>query len=144
MDVPEEARTALNIDKTTRCWRIDRLRLADDTAVILEHRYVPIELCPNLSARDIEGSLYAAWTETHNVDIIGADQRIHAISCTDEYAHYFQLPTGSPMLQVLCIGFTTGDTPLWWERTTYRADAYEFRSRLGSQDTGQPVSGHLR
>ncbi|MBC8136954.1 MAG: hypothetical protein H8F28_13810, partial [Fibrella sp.] len=24
-----------------------------------------------------------------------------------------------------------GGTPLWWERTLYRGDAYEFRNRLG-------------
>ena len=34
-------------------------------------------------------------------------------------------------LLVTSVGFLRGHAPLWFERTLYRGDAYEFHNRLG-------------
>ena len=59
---------------------IERLRLADARPMILEHRYVVTRFCPDLSEAELEGSLYATWTDRYKLDITGADQTIRAVS----------------------------------------------------------------
>ena len=78
-----------------------------------------------------------------NYPIAGADQRIRAIIAEGTLAQHLDIADGSACFQVQCTGFT-GLEPLWWERTTYRGDAYELISRIGNQDDGQPVRGVLR
>lgn len=143
-DVDPAIREALHADGTEPCWYLERVRAADHEAVIHEARWIPLRRCPHLSHTDVQGSLYTAWGERHDLVIGGADQRIHAIACPADVAAHLGLQSGAPVFQVACTGFTDDGQPLWWERTTYRGDAYEFRSRLGNQDDGTPVQGGLR
>jgi hypothetical protein len=36
------------------------------------------------------------------------------------------------------------NAPLWWERTLYRGDQYEFHSRLGPIQSAAPARGMFR
>jgi len=55
-----------------------RLRLADNIPVILERRWVPASLCPELSRRAVRGSIYEFWTTRYGLRIAEADQTIRA------------------------------------------------------------------
>ena len=46
--------------------------------MILEHRYVVQRHCPKLTKLQAEVSLYRIWTETHGLNIRGANEVIHA------------------------------------------------------------------
>lgn len=121
-----------------------RLRLAEGVPVILEHRYIVHEHCPKLTKSQSGGSLYQAWTETHGLQIGGANEVIRAVILADEEAQLLQVPSPSPALEVVAIGFLENSSPLWWERTLYRGDLYEFHSRLGPIQSGTPPRGVLR
>ncbi|MCW8130852.1 MAG: GntR family transcriptional regulator [Planctomycetota bacterium] len=123
---------------------MERLRLADGLPVILERRFVPVRFCPDLSERDVAGSLYALWTRTFKLAIDGADQQIRAVALSGERARQLGVAEGSAGLLVLSTGYLSGGEPLWWEETYYRGDAYEFRNRLGSIQTARPAAGALR
>ncbi len=133
----------LKIEPEAVVYYIERLRLADDTPVILEHRYVVQRYCPNLSAGELTGSLYALWIEKYRLNIIGADQTIRAVSITGDDARLMQVKSGAAGLLVSSVGYLRGDVPLWWERTLYRGDSYEFRNRLGPVQTARPAAGAL-
>jgi GntR family transcriptional regulator len=123
---------------------VERLRLADGIPVILEHRYIVAGLCPGLSEDELEGSLYALWTDRYGLDVVGADQTIRAVSIRGREAELLDVRGGAAGLLVLSIGYLSGDVPLWWERTLYRGDAYEFHNRLGPIRTARPAAGTLR
>jgi GntR family transcriptional regulator len=125
-------------------WELDRLRAIDGIPVILEHRFVVSFHCPKLTRSQASGSLYQAWTESHQLKISGADETVRAVLLGEEEAEHLKVPAGSPALEVVAVGFLEGEIPLWWERTLYRADQYEFRSRLGSVQTIQPMRGGFR
>lgn len=122
---------------------VERLRLANDVPVILEYRYVVERFCPGLSAADLAGSLYAIWIDKFKLDIIGADQTIRAVTITGSDAKLMRIEPGSAGLLVLSVGYLNGDIPLWWERTLYRGDAYEFHNRLGPIQAARPAAGAL-
>jgi len=76
--------------------------------------------------------------------ITGADEVVRAVLLTNEEAGHLQVPARSPALEVVAVGFLAGERPLWWECTLYRADQYEFQSRLGPIQSVSPFRGQLR
>ena len=133
----------LELEPSGQLWELERLRLADETPVILEHRYIVERLCPRLTRAQAEGSLYRAWTENHSLAIAGANEVIRAVILSRKEAGHLQVPARSPALEVVAVGFLEDNSPLWWERTLYRGDQYEFHSRLGPIQSATPARGRL-
>ena len=51
--------------------------------------------------------------------------------------------SGAAGFLVMSTGYLSGGVPLWWERTLFRGDAYEFNNRLGPVQTARPAAGTL-
>ena len=130
-EAPENVAALLKIAPEDRLYFIERLRLADGTPVILERRWVPAALCPGLTAADAQGSLYAVWTGRYGLLLEGADQHLRAIEVKHGDARALAVRGGSAGLLVTSVGYLAGGQPLWFERTLYRGDTYEFHNRLG-------------
>jgi GntR family transcriptional regulator len=142
-DAAVEIASKLHIQPDEVVHYIERLRLADDVPVILEHRYVVTKFCPDLSEADVAGSLFAAWTEKYKLDVTGADQTIRAVPIRGKEAKLLHVRSGAAGLLVTATGYLSGGVPLWWEQTLYRGDAYEFHNRLGPIQTARPAAGTL-
>lgn len=143
-EVDAEIGTALQVSGDDLLWEMERLRLADGVPVIWEHRYVVHRHCPKLTKSQAEGSLYRAWTETHGLVIAGANEIIRAVLPIKEEARRLRTTARTPVLEVRSVGFLDDNGPLWWERTLYRSDQYEFHSRLGPIQSATPARGKLR
>jgi GntR family transcriptional regulator len=137
----EEIRTALGVAGEDLLWEVERVRLANGTPVILEHRCIVQHLCPKLTQQQAKGSLYQVWTKTHGLNISGADEVIRAVLLTADEARHLRVAARSPALEVIATGRLDDFSPLWWERTLYRGDRYEFHSRLGPIQTATPARG---
>lgn len=137
---------ALGVIGDSRLWQMKRLRLADKIPVILEHRYIVSDLCPKLTKSQAAGSLYDTFTKSNSLAIAGADEIIRAVLLQPGEANSLSAVANSPAIEVTAVGFLDDDqqTPLWWERTLYRGDQYEFHSRLGPIQTATPARGQLR
>jgi GntR family transcriptional regulator len=136
--------TSLEVESDERLWEMQRLRLADGVPVILEHRYVVARHCPTLTRKELQGSLYKLWTERFGLAIVGADTIIRAILLRASEARVLQVPARSAALEVVSVGTLSDHQPLWWERTLYRGDQYEFQSRLGPIQSATPAQGRFR
>ncbi|MCG8587038.1 MAG: GntR family transcriptional regulator [Pirellulales bacterium] len=139
-----EIGTALGVKDDELLWEMERLRLADGAPVILEHRFVIRRHCRKLTKSQAEGSLYRAWTNMHGLNISGADEVIRAVLLTRSEARRLRVSARSPALEVVSVGRLDDNAPLWWERTLYRGDQYEFHSRLGPIQSATPARGKLR
>jgi len=126
-DVPE----ILHVAPEGMLFYLERLRLADGMPVILERRYVVAEHCPALTEAEAAGSLYAAWVQKYQLPIEGADESIRAVNIRGSDARALRVRDGSAGMLVTSTGYLSGRRPLWFERTLYRGDAYEFQNRLG-------------
>lgn len=142
-EVPAEIARRLRVRPQDLVHYIERVRLVNDTPVTLEHRHVVHKFCPDLSREELEGSLYAAWTDVYKLEITGADQTIRAVCLRGNEARRLGVRSGAPALLVMSVGYLSGGVPLWWERTLYRGDAYEFHNRLGPIQTARPAAGTL-
>jgi GntR family transcriptional regulator len=123
---------------------VERVRLADETPVILERRTIVARACPDLSRGDLEGSLYAVWTQKYGLEIAGADETLRAVLLRSDVARTLDVRSGAPGFLVMSTGFLADGSPLWWEQTWYRGDMYEFHNRLGPIRTPRPATGALR
>lgn len=135
---------AIGVVGDAALWEIERIRLADGVPVIFEHRFVVKSLCPKLTRSQASGSLYQAWTDKHGLHIIGADEVIGAVLLGTGVARSLQVSVRSPALEVTAVGYVDEQQTLWWERTLYRGDQYEFHSRLGPIQSATPARGILR
>ena len=122
---------------------MERLRYADKLPVILERRYVVADYCPELTEADVSGSLFAVWTERYQLAIEGADECIRAINLRGAEARALQVRDGAAGLLVTSVGHLVGGKPLWFERTVYRGDAYEFQNRLGGIQPARFAQGRF-
>ena len=122
---------------------VERLRLTNGIPVILEHRYMVAAHCPDLTSKELRGSLYSLWIEKYHLDIAGADQTIRAVKLSKTEAKLLDVEPGSPALLVTSIGILGSGAPLWWEQTLYRGDAYEFQNSLGPIQMARPATATL-
>jgi DNA-binding GntR family transcriptional regulator len=74
----------------------------------------------------------------------GADDVIRAVLLSAEEAKHLRTAPKSPALEVVSVGYLQDEAPLWWERTLYRSDQYEFHSRLGPIQSATPARGQFR
>lgn len=138
-----EVSSQLRVSSEERLYYMERLRLADGTPVILERRHLVAKFCPGLNESALKGSLYEVCTEHYKLDIVAADQTIRAVGIRGGDARLLKVRPGAAGLLVTSVGYVSGGVPLWWERTLYRGDAYEFRNRLGPLQTARPAAGAL-
>lgn len=148
-EVAPAVAAGLGVSGRTLLWEMERVRLADDSPVIYEHRFIVKSLCPKLTRGQASGSLYQAWTDKHHLNITGADEVIRAVLLGAAEARHLRVPVRSPGLEVNAVGhaaieYMVDQQPLWWERTVYRGDRYEFHSRLGPIQSATPARGVLR
>jgi DNA-binding GntR family transcriptional regulator len=141
--IPPEVARALGPASDEGVLYMERLRLADRTPVILERRHVLARLCPGLEREDLSASLYALWTKRYQLRIAGADQSIRAVRMGRADARLLGQKSGAAGLLVTSTGRLEGGAALWYERTLYRGDAYEFRNQLGGLSGSRPLVGAL-
>lgn len=127
---------ALHVSAGECVYAITRVRIADRLPVILERRWVPERLCPGLTRADLKGSIYSLWVNKYGLPITDADQVIQAVNLLGDDAKALATAEGAAGFLVSATGFSRG-IPLWFERTLYRGDAYEFHHH-------RPAAGRLR
>lgn len=143
-EASEDVAQALHVSGADPLWHLERLRLADGLPVILERRHIVAAYCKTLKKDDVGGSLYKIWKDRHNLDVEGAEQSIRAVNISREEAKTLGTRQNAAGLLVTSVGFLRGREPLWFERTLYRGDAYEFHNRLGGiQGAGEPIGKFL-
>ena len=141
---PEDVAHALQASTQDKLWYLERLRLADDLPVILERRHIAARYCPALKESDLGGSLYSIWKKRYHLEVEGAEESIRAVNIRRGEATVLGTRQNTAGLLVTSVGFLRGHEPLWFERTLYRGDAYEFHNRLGGiQPAGEPFGRFL-
>ncbi len=143
-DVLDEVPEILEAGPEELLFYMERLRMADAQAVILERRYVVASHCPGLTQEDAAGSLYALWQQRYQLPIEFADESIRAVNIRGSDARALKVRDGAAGMLVSSVGYLSGRRPLWSERTLYRGDAYEFQNRLtGFQPGSFPADKFL-
>jgi GntR family transcriptional regulator len=142
-DVLDEVPSLLKANDDDELVYVERIRKVDEAPVILERRYIVSKHCPELSEADAEGSIYTAWVRKYGLRVEGADQSIRVVNVRGLDAKLLEVPHGTAGFLVVSTGLLAGGEPLWFERTLYRGDSYEFHNRLGAVEEAGPPMGRF-
>ena len=121
-------------DHTTR---IVRLRLADDTPLLLETSFVPVALYPGLEHEDLAAqSLYALLEGRSARRLERARHTLEAVEANDYESALLGVKRGTSMILLEGVAYLDRGTPAEYFKAVYRGDRFKFvlESRSNSLD----------
>jgi GntR family transcriptional regulator len=105
--------------------KIHRLRFADNVPMMLEVRYISLDLCPRIDQQDFGGSLSALYH--HQLTEI--NQMLSATMIEGNLLDFFDLHDPIPAIKVESVTFCAKEMILEMESSIYRGDKYRFSVR---------------
>lgn len=131
----ERACRLLKIRTGTDLWQTRRLRLADSKPLRLETSYIPCELCPSLSQKDVASSLYAYLAEHAGIIPARAEDVYEAVTLDAAEAKLLAVPKGAAALHCLRVSYDTCDRPFELASVYARGDAYRLGISMDERGT---------
>lgn len=121
---------ALDISFQAPIWFLNRLRLADDQPVMLEITHLPIDLFPNLGARQIEEhSLYQLFEEDYQQRILFADEVFVADLLNHDQAKLLGAKNGDPCLNLTRKAYNLEKRIIEYTTSLARHDCFFYQVR---------------
>jgi len=118
---------ALGLSPGETVSRVNRLRMANEIPMAIEHAVIPSRFLPDPSL--VKQSLYAALHEQGYVPT-RALQRLHAVLLNEEQAALLHVQPQSPALYIERRSFTAAGEVVEFTSSYYRGDAYDFVAEL--------------
>lgn len=110
---------------------IARLRMANETPILYERRYLAQHLCPALMEEDLENqSIHTLLIQKYQIPMVKTIHILEAHGLTEKEAELLHVDPGSPALYVDRLTYTlssSGEIPAVWYRAVYKGDEYTFR-----------------
>lgn len=130
---------AFNAPTGLPCLKIRRLRLADQTPLILETVFVPKAICGDLTESDVIAQpLYDTLTNRYGIVLL-RQRRFFEPTVADEYeARILGIPEGSPVLLLQNITYAAGDRPVVVSKAIMRGDRVRYYVQMTTQ-IGNPL-----
>jgi GntR family transcriptional regulator len=115
-------------------YQIYRLRFADDIPMMLEKRYISLQMCPDIATRSFEGSLYDIYENEYGLKLTEVNQMLRTINITDAPTmRLFEVEKSIPAFLVDGVTFCGREMILEMEESIYRGDKYHFAVRASSK-----------
>jgi GntR family transcriptional regulator len=112
---PQRIIEALQLeDKSAPVFCLERIRMIDDTPLMLEVAYLPAERFPNVAEIDWtqEMSLYRVMLETYHVRLVQAREFVEPVLVTEQHATLLDVKPFSPALHLETLVFTFDGEPV--------------------------------
>lgn len=97
--------------KGTPVWEIRRLRLANDKPMELNYVYIPVSLCPELTRKDVDGSLYAYIAEKTGILPASVDAVYETVNLDKHEARLLGQNTGKAAMRIVRSTYDKTGTP---------------------------------
>ena len=110
-------------------YKIHRLRYADNIPMMLEIRYISLNLCPNIEKENFKGSLYKIYENKYNYHLSEVNQMLSTIMVENDILKYFSLKESIPAFLIEGVTFCGKEMILEMEKSIYRGDKYRFSIR---------------
>ncbi len=88
-------------EQTHSCLYIERIRLTDETPVMLEFTYVPLDQIQDFDRSGlINNSLFKTLEEKYKIEIVGLEQDLRALEADEDTAFLLKIKHQSPVLHI--------------------------------------------
>jgi GntR family transcriptional regulator len=127
VDASEEIARKLQLDPGARVIRVERLRIADQTPLVLERQYYSYENFQGLLEEKIQGSMYQILLQQFNADLHHSIQTLRAVMPSDEIVQRLNIGKIIPCMFLESITYDSRDKPVELLYSFYRGDRYLFQ-----------------
>lgn len=111
-------------------FKVRRLRFADDIPMMLEIRYISLDLCQEIEKKNLTKPLYDLYAQEYNLTLTEVNQMIRTIIIDDqETEQLFKISEPTPAFLVSGVTFCGKEIILEMEQSIYRGDKYSFSVR---------------
>jgi GntR family transcriptional regulator len=114
-------------------YRIHRLRLADETPMMIEVRYISLRFCPGIEAQDFAGSLFEIYEKHYGLRLFEVQQMLSMVILDARTRRFFHLDQPVPAFRVEGATFCGKEMILEMEDSIYRGDRYRFSVHAGPE-----------
>lgn len=130
-DIRPEIRKILNLSKSEKCYKLCRIRKADNQPMAYEISYIRHKYCPELLTHlDNYASVYHILSDIYALDLAYEDISLEAKIPSPEISKYLNIPADSATLKMHCILKTSDDEPVYYVKCYYRGDKYVFTTTI--------------
>ena len=101
--------------------------------MVLDEIWLPGPLFKGLTAEKLSGwrgPMYGLFETEFGVRMVRAEEKIRAVSASEDDAALLGSAAGVPLLLVERLSFTYGDKPVELRRGLYRTDRFHYRNQL--------------
>jgi len=110
---------------------VNRLRLANQEPMVIEHSFFPATLFPGLDKYDLEmQSIYRILESEYSVCLAQASQSYEPTMANEEESDLLKIPLGAPLMLVRRTAFDKQGRPVEHAKDLYRGDRSRFVSRM--------------
>ena len=133
--------TALGLEEPRQVGYLQRLRVVDETPLLLEWVTFPADLCtgvlalPRDDAPDLGATpFYDVLSTQANIRVTTARETLRPVACTHGDARTLGIRGGTPVFQVERVSYAH-DRPVEWRHTLIRGDRYTYIVELTNPAT---------
>ena len=121
----------LQVDLGQDVYYVNRLRLANEEPMVIEHSYFPAARCPGLEKHDLETqSIYSILESVYGISLAQASQSYEPTVANEEESNLLKIPLGAPLMLVRRTAFDTQGRPVEHAKDLYRGDRSRFVSKM--------------
>lgn len=124
----------LGIEEDERSCHIRRMRYIKEKPFVLVENYIPDSIFPGIEQYNLEKySLYGIFEEHYNIKIKRARRTICARTADSEFAKWFGVPEGFPVLHVINVTFDQYDRPVDYSKEYLNGELEKFEFDVKNQ-----------
>lgn len=127
-EAPKQVAEKLGLRLGEHIYQLKRLRLVDETPMMLERTYLPATQFIGLNYDEVSTrALYEVMEQEYHQTIRLAQEDFSASIARSDAATYLDIPKGSAILKLVRITFNEKNIPIEFTRSVARADQFNYR-----------------
>ena len=120
------ARDRLGLKKGAKIVRLNRLRLANDTPMMLETRYIRTDLCPDIQTQGLSSSLWKVFEDVYGFKPYKHSQNLRIAKISGNSASLLGLKDNSVVFLIKGVTYLENGEAIECEESFYRSDKYDL------------------
>lgn len=130
-EVDYEIKKVLKLDSGEKCYKLCRIRKANDVPMSFETSFIRHKYCPDLlKFLDDHASIYEILSVTYGLPLAYENISLEAEMPSAEVAKYLSISTESPTLKMKCNLIMQEDVPVYYVECYYIGDKYVFTTSI--------------
>jgi GntR family transcriptional regulator len=116
----------LKIDPNDPIFLLKRIRLSNNTPVVVEVAHIPLTSFPNFGDHDLSKSIFEIFRTAYGITPAWTDNEIQATLASEEIASHLEINLNDPILKITCTDYSDSFKVIEYVVSYYCGNSYTF------------------